>query len=118
MKIYVAGKYEEKKAVREVISAVEQAGHEITLDWTNDPSEGVDAAIADLQAVEKADALIIIPHPRSKGAYTELGAALALRKQVFILQKEPLTEDQCVFLFHPLAMQVISLPALLNVLAL
>lgn len=37
MRVYVAGKFEETVAVRAVMNAFRQRGHEVTYDWTVTP---------------------------------------------------------------------------------
>ena len=35
MKIYVAGKYQDRDRVRSIYQLLRENGHEITIDWTN-----------------------------------------------------------------------------------
>ncbi len=87
MKIYVAGKFEQKPRIRSLMMALEKRGHTITHDWTKEDATGktgdeLDAyldrcAQADVDGVLTADALVILPHPQGKGLYVELGLALS-----------------------------------------
>ena len=92
MKIYVAGKWEEKKRVREVQQQLRDAGHTITYDWTLAELNGVpsvDQALNDKQGVLGADAFVGVFEKdlAYKGAMTELGMALAKGIPCYILGK-------------------------------
>lgn len=85
MRVYVAGKYDEKQKASAVMALVRALGHEITYDWTTHP-EGLapsnlqHAADLDLGGVLSADAVVILftnSHYAYRGTFTELGAALA-----------------------------------------
>lgn len=107
MRIYVAGKFEEKARVRDVMSRLQAAGHEITHDWTNeDASSYAGDALnqylgecADLSyyGVMAADAVLVLDHPRGRGTLVELGLALAWGKAVFLVENPE--NVPCVF-FH------------------
>ena len=111
MKVYVAAKFENKEEVRAVYALLLQAGHEVTVDWTVEPGEEdlgsedyhklqEEWAIKDAQGVIDCDVLVMLPHDRSKGAYAELGMAIALgKKSILVLPEKPFN---CVFFHHPL----------------
>jgi len=111
LKVYVAAKFENKEEVRAVYALLLQAGHTITVDWTVEPGEGdlgsedyhklqEEWAIKDAQGVIDCDVLVMLPHDRSKGAYAELGMAIALgKKSILVLPEKPFN---CVFFHHPL----------------
>src|SRR5687768_7079977 len=89
MKIYVAGKYEEKRRVRQVQDKLKAAGHAIIHDWTREPKTWSRAAVAlaDRQAVMDAEAYVGVfekdlPY---KGAFTEMGIAIAKNIPIYIL---------------------------------
>ena len=108
MRIYVAGKWQEKAQVRKVQAAMVEAGHEITFDWTQDnlgqPEKGGDdwvqiynlwydpmglaiQADNDLQGVKTADVIVICamnPHKYS-GTLCEMGIALGCGHDVYII---------------------------------
>lgn len=100
LKVYVASKFEEKERVREVMNLLRAVGHEITHDWTQVEQFTRLAAMKDLRGVTDADVLVgIFEKPlKYKGAYVELGAALALGKPVYILGD---AARKCIFLKHP-----------------
>lgn len=88
MKIYVAGPLADVATVRAVQSAVVAAGHELTLDRTEDASLVEDygsqldvsgeSAQEELNAVMAADAVLVIASEHDgRGMFVELGAALA-----------------------------------------
>ena len=100
LKIYVAGKLEDKDRVRVIQAMLRNAGHEITVDWTTNSQNSRVQAIKDLRGVADADILVAVfekdlPY---KGTYVELGAALALGKPVYILGPNA---RKCIFLKHP-----------------
>mgnify|MGYP001135463269 CR=1 FL=1 len=104
--------------VREVQAAVVAAGHELTLDWTQDTSLTDDAsrpvasatmAEEDLDAVLAADAVLLVASEHEgRGMYVELGAALArarrgeLQHVVVVGQ----IRHESVFHFHPVVQRV------------
>lgn len=98
MNIYVAGKFEETDAVRNIQATLRQAGHTITHDWTGENPENrtgkeladflKECARKDLVGVINADVLVLLNHDRAFGAMTEFGIALANRIPVLILRSE------------------------------
>jgi len=108
MRIYVAGKWQEKPQVRAVQTALIAAGHVITHDWTiaelghdhiggpdwvqvyskwYDPKELEAQARGDLIGVQTADAIVVCainPHKYS-GTLTEMGIALGCGHRVLII---------------------------------
>lgn len=94
--IYVAGSSRERELVRSLIAQLQDAGWEVTHDWTSHhgfdapdpgPSDEVltEAAAVDLDAVRRAAWLwYVAPDGTSEGSASELGAALAWGKQVVV----------------------------------
>jgi hypothetical protein len=87
VKIYVAGPLADVATVRAVQSTVVAAGHDLTLDWTEDASLVADygsqldvsgrLAEEELNAVMAADAVLVIASEHDgRGMFVELGAAL------------------------------------------
>lgn len=109
MKAYVATKYEFKDRAREVMLELSRAGHLVSYDWTINEQGSALQAIADLRGVQDADFLIAIFEKDAayKGAFVELGAALALGKPVYVLGhaadlvKLPEGWGGCLFIAHP-----------------
>lgn len=95
MKVYVAGKYEEKEAVRYVQKQLHNMGHTITHDWTGEDlgdRTGVVAASylrmcaeKDVKGVENADAVVLLNHKNGFGLMCEMGIAIAHKIPVFII---------------------------------
>jgi nucleoside 2-deoxyribosyltransferase len=91
MKIYVAGKFDEKQQARGAMAQLRALGHEITYDWTQHPEEQSEsnlqhAADCDLDGVLRADAVLMLltdPLYAYRGSFTELGAALASKRPVY-----------------------------------
>jgi hypothetical protein len=86
MKFYVGSRYYRKGEVAELVTALEQAGHEVTFDWTKHapnkpfkdfPQEAGETADYDLQGVLQAGVYILLAHADGTGVFAELGAALA-----------------------------------------
>ncbi len=94
MRVYVASKFENVVEVRDAMKRLQDLGHEITHDWTNEnPGDLKDieleefmagCAIKDMYGVETADALLAINHPLGKGMFVEMGMAIAAGTPVFI----------------------------------
>ena len=105
MKFYVAGKYQERQMITEIMDELRALGHEITTDWTSHgyatPEVHSSYAVDDVRGVKEADVYIgvFINGHRYRGALCELGAALALDKPCWIIGY---AEDDCIFMLHPL----------------
>lgn len=89
MRVYVAGKWEEKARVREVQQQLRDAGHVITHDWTSEEEVGItqEHAVNDKNGVLTADAFIGIFEKdlRYSGALSEMGIAIAKGIPIHIL---------------------------------
>ena len=120
MKIYVAARLANFKAVRAVQENLRILGHEITFDWTQytqkedvETQDLVDGAINDLHGIEKADALVALL-PAKSGTHVEIGMALALKK-IIILVTPPeheseftVARDACCFYWSPNVVRIIE----------
>jgi hypothetical protein len=109
MKIYVAGKYQDKDKVRYIHQLLRGSGHEITCDWTNEvkypnnapPEDKKYYAIDDVRGVKDADLIIVlmtIPY-EYKGAWVEFGIALGTDTPIRVIGD---CGDKCIFINHPL----------------
>ena len=95
MRIYVASKFENTRAVRDVYEVLKEDGHVITHDWTGENADGLtgDAKEAylqgcadkDVEGVLSADAFVLLNHVNMAGGFTELGMALAAGKFIVVL---------------------------------
>lgn len=93
VKIYVAGKWEDKERVREVQEYLKRFGHTITHDWTQAESCGDDEerwkehASNDKKGVLSADAFVGVFEKDLKysGALAEFGMACAIGIPCYIL---------------------------------
>jgi hypothetical protein len=81
------------------------AGHTLTYDWTIGEQLSPEQAVRDLNGVIESDFLAVLAERNLayKGAYVELGAALASGKPVYIIGQGM---DECLFLKHPLVSYV------------
>ena len=97
MKLYVAGKYEERHNIKKLMQEFRRAGNTIVHDWTSSESdipEGSERnrtiglyAQDDLNAVKICDAIVADMRKdlNYRGSYGEIGIALGLGKTVIIL---------------------------------
>ncbi len=105
MKYYVAAKWVDRDKAKSLMEKLTALGHEVTKDWTIDrediPGYPTINAVEDIRGVWQADTFVGIFTSDAvyRGALVELGAALALRKQVIIIGKGM---DSCIFISHPL----------------
>lgn len=109
MKIYIASKFENRMAVRDLIKIFTAAGHTITHDWTqcSIPPRATDyikeiimgvIADQDIQGVVDADAVVYISYPGTRGSVGELTAGIVLNKYCFLVGKRDI---DCMPEFHP-----------------
>ena len=110
MKFYIASRLDNVPTVKSVADILKASGHKHTYDWTihgNVCSEGAqrlsDVAYKEIKGVTDAD-LVIVILPGERGTHTELGAALALQKQIIICAQNDTyfnTDDKtCSFYWH------------------
>jgi len=120
MKIFVSGKIGEEGSVRTVMKLLQEAGHEITFDWTkidhlrpyDDNTEACrEAAVKESRGVKTADMLIILPHDRGVGMYVELGIAIGSGIPVRVVTD---VESRTMFFHHPLVKKVDSFEEILT----
>lgn len=87
MKIYVAGKLQDRETVAEAIKTLQGAGHEITFDWTDTfaerpfadhPDAALKLANRELQGIVDCDAFVFFAHNSGRTLHMEFGAARAL----------------------------------------
>ena len=104
MRFYIAGKWEEREAVKGLMLALEWMGHSITVDWTihetSDKGYPQQYAIDDVEGVKQCDVYVgrFINKNNYKGALVEMGIALGLDKQVWIIGH---AIDSCIFTQYP-----------------
>lgn len=99
MKIYIAGKWEEHHVIDEYATKLEARGHVITLAWFRLHLKDVkfsQAAAEDVKGVAESHACVfiferVLPY---KGAFAELGMAIAWDKRIIIVGDGG---DSCVF---------------------
>jgi hypothetical protein len=83
---YVAAKFEEKERVRALMRELRKIGGRITFDWTACDDTGIEgdermlyratSAMDDVGGVLRADAVILLWHPKLQGGLIEAGAAI------------------------------------------
>jgi len=86
MKFYIGARTTHREKVKEIHNLLKEKGHEITVDWTNDPSlkpyeENLEASkkLAEnhINGIMSSDVTIIISDKEGTGIYVELGTAIA-----------------------------------------
>nr|QIG67116.1 DUF4406 domain-containing protein [Rhizobium phage RHph_TM26] len=96
--IYIAAKYQRRFDLRPLAEELKALGYEITAQWLYNGEEQktiTEAAIMDLQDVERADTLIFIGEPqasenRGGGRWFEFGLACAWGKRtIAVLDYDP-----------------------------
>ncbi len=136
VRFYIASQIDNLAAVRALSTLLRDAGFQHTYDWSvhgrcynpdapeneNNATMG-DVAEAELQGVIRADVVIVLL-PGGRGTHIEIGAALAHRKQVFIVgSNDPLTGTlpdgryPCVFYRHSSVKHFANVEAVFNYIA-
>lgn len=87
MKIYVAGKFEDKETIRAIYKKIEELGHEISYDWTthqpirpyaDNPDRASYYSSNEIKGILDSDIFICLTHDAGKTLLMEFGAALLL----------------------------------------
>lgn len=104
MKIYVAGKWEDRERVAEIMRVLKGIGHEITLDWSDHKYEDEEYpqqyCQEDVQGVKDAELYlgIFVAEYNYRGSLVEMGIALGEGIPVWLLGDKA---DSCIFSNHP-----------------
>lgn len=130
MKVYLAGRFDERERVKAAQQVILSHGHVLTADWTDhkpiarygeDLELAASYAAEDLSGVIHADAVILLTSelPGGTGVHAELGAAiahqtLAGRPAIFVVGPH---FSRSMMYFHPAVRRVESLEAALAALA-
>lgn len=97
MKIYLAGKWSDKINMRKMMMELEEIGHTITHNWTNNetptrsPQELAYFAKLDIDGVINADYVIAYmddPKYAYRGTFTEIGCAIGCKKRIIIVSPD------------------------------
>lgn len=131
MKFFISGQIKDTEAIQHQMRQVNEAGHEITHDWTSsdvlldtreaklaDLDESGIRAEKDIQGVVDSDVYVLSSDNEKvgKGMYVELGAALALHQ----LNGKPLVyivgemNHMSVFYLHPAVKHRDSIQEVIN----
>jgi nucleoside 2-deoxyribosyltransferase len=113
VRIYVAGRTNDIKRVREMQDLCRKAGHEITEDWTQNvnaqairaeddgvtlPSEFKRYAMNDVRGVRSADMIVVMCGPALLGTAIEIGIAIEREIPVVLVGE---TDRDSVFFYLP-----------------
>ena len=101
-KIYVAGKWSDRKSIGDKINILEKMSYTITHNWTlvetphSDRTPEMQRLFADLDVNGIKDASLLIvdmtdPNYTYRGTWTEIGIALGTGKEIWIISKNPST---------------------------
>lgn len=109
MRIYVASKFENTRAVRAAHAALRDDGHIISHDWTEENAESLagqalevflqGCAEKDVEGVLSADAFLLLNHELMAGGFTEFGMAIAAEKFIVVLDGKHPDKPRNIF-FH------------------
>ncbi len=125
--VYIATRLENTEKYFEVRAALKELDVGISYDWTlhgpvwRSGAERIrEVSICEFKGVELADYVIVIL-PGGRGTHCELGMAIALGKQIFILAESPevqnmqgATPETCAFYHHPSVIWTYGVPHLMN----
>lgn len=90
MKVYIAGKFEEKAKVKELYARIKELGHKVAYDWTDhkpikpySQNQEVAKEYSDneLVGIIDTDIFIFLTHELGTTLFMEFGAALILNKK-------------------------------------
>ena len=104
MKIYVAGKWEDRSRISSIMRSLEEMGFQITCDWTDhkysDEAYPQQYCIEDLRGVQDADLYlgIFLFDYNYRGALVEMGIALGMGVPVWLFGDKI---NSCIFSHHP-----------------
>lgn len=104
MKVYVAGKWEDRAEVSDIMRILEGMGFNITCDWTDhkyeDEAYPQQYCMDDIQGVKDADLYlgIFIADYHYQGSLVEMGIALGVGIPVWLFGNKA---DGCIFSNHP-----------------
>lgn len=107
MKLYIGGKWSDKEYIRSIMDRFVADGSEITHDWTAVETSSIEerkrmspadahndrrkCADLDIKGVQDADVVMLFmtdPKYPYRGTFTELGAAIGLKKPTYIVCPE------------------------------
>jgi hypothetical protein len=121
MKVYVATKWNRRAEAREVMEDLREDGHAITHDWTGEEDPGPETdpdtrrefygmcAAADVDGVLSAEVMVLLHDPACRGAFVELGVALANGTRVIVVDGDGHPEHSVpLFYFLPEVTHVAS----------
>lgn len=96
--VYPVGRY--RGITRTVVAELKRRGYIIVHDWTKEDPGGTrrSAAVEDLYAATHCDVVLLMWTDGMKGAWVEVGAALAVGALVIAIDAK---REDCIFLDHP-----------------
>ena len=115
MKFFVSGKIGVEHNANAAMTALKNAGHEITFDWTSishlrpydlNSSASREAAIKESRGIKDADVLVVMAHDKGVGMYVELGIAIGCGVPVRVVTD---ADSRTMFFHHPLVKKVSSI---------
>lgn len=111
-RFYVASRLENATEVRRVQADLAALGHACTYDWTTHGPVWADGLVrlrevasAELAGVRQANYVVVLL-PGGRGTHTELGAALAYGRRIYVCSQAPAVdfgavEGTCAFYHYP-----------------
>ena len=103
MRIYVCGKYEDKRRISRVMWDLENTGHTISYNWTKEERPPKDQAIIEIDAVLDSEALVCVFERDLDyaGSLVEFGVALGAGLPIYVIGNAPIC-NRLLFMNHPL----------------
>ena len=94
-KIFVSGKYNDKRLIRKKLNKLRSQGHEITYDWTSKPetknkNDLTKEAVLEVLAIKASDVHVLILDDKNysyRGTFAELGCSVGLGKNIMVYHK-------------------------------
>lgn len=120
MRFFVSGKVGVEDDAKAVMAALENAGHEISFDWTRishlrpydeNSAASREAACKEARGVKDADVLVILAHQGGVGMYVELGIAIGAGIPIRVVTDG---ESRTMFFHHPLVKRVAAVQDVLD----
>lgn len=100
LSFYVASPFEWRMRVKDIIATIEDAGHRVTVDWTDhlDESTPGEFAAEDVEGVRECDVFVLLANSGSRGSHVELGVAITTGSTVHVVGP---VESESTFYHHP-----------------
>lgn len=121
MKVYIAGSWHNREALKSIRNTLRFYGHFVTSRWldVDENTDAYESAIMDKADIEAADVVaVFMDVPSSKGGlHVEFGMAIGMKKRVIAVGSHLTLAASHVFCSLPEVRRVLGLDGLLALLA-